>query len=44
MPIGVAYLFGYLKSIKGIHFKSDNNSAIITLKTFTETNKFTVRY
>ncbi|MES2266603.1 MAG: BLUF domain-containing protein [Bacteroidota bacterium] len=40
----VADLLGYLKSMDSLHAKSDNNSAIITLKTFIESNKLTVRY
>ncbi|MCO5936314.1 hypothetical protein NAF17_12260 [Mucilaginibacter sp. RB4R14] len=40
----VADLLGYQKSVDGLHAKSDNNSAIITIKTFIESNNFTVSY
>ncbi|MFD0767061.1 BLUF domain-containing protein [Mucilaginibacter lutimaris] len=39
----VADLLGYLKSMDSVHEKSDNNAAIITLKTFIETNKLVIR-
>lgn len=40
----VADLVGYLEKLDNTAIKKDDNAAVITLKTFIDTNKLTVRY
>lgn len=40
----VSDLLGYLRSVDGLNAKSDNNSAIVTIKTFIESNNLKIRY